>query len=82
MTERRIPHPVVFLVAFAPLQMAVLYADAFFTDGERKHKAGYVPDRLNPMPSQRAANSWGYVLRIGGKIVYSTTTTAWFRCGS
>ena len=27
----------------AQLDMAVLYADAFFTDGERRHKAGHVP---------------------------------------
>ena len=33
------------------MEMAVLYADAFFTDGEKKQKAGHVPDGLNPMPS-------------------------------
>ena len=30
--------------------LAVLYADAFFTDTEKKHKAGHVPDGLNPTP--------------------------------
>ena len=52
------------------LDMAVLYADAFFTDGERRHKAGHVPDGLNPSPHQRAANGWGYVLRIGDRVFY------------
>ena len=54
----------------ANMQMAVLYADAFFTDGERRHKAGHVPDGLNPSPHQRAANGWGYVLRIGDRVFY------------
>ena len=52
------------------LTMAVLYADAFFTDGERRHKAGHVPDGMNPSPHQRAANGWGYVLRIGDRVFY------------
>ena len=52
------------------LAMAVLYADAFFTDGERRHKAGHVPDGMNPSPHQRAANGWGYVLRIGDRVFY------------
>ena len=54
----------------ANMEMAVLYADAFFTDGERRHKAGHVPDGLNPSPHQRAANGWGYVLRIGDRVFY------------
>ncbi|CAE7346880.1 unnamed protein product, partial [Symbiodinium sp. KB8] len=54
----------------AQLDMAVLYADAFFTDGERRHKAGHVPDGMNPSPHQRAANGWGYVLRIGDRVFY------------
>ena len=54
----------------AQMDMAVLYADAFFTDGERRHKAGHVPDGMNPSPHQRAANGWGYVLRIGDRVFY------------
>ncbi|CAE7567933.1 unnamed protein product, partial [Symbiodinium microadriaticum] len=54
----------------AQLDMAVLYADAFFTDGERRHKAGHVPDGMNPSPHQHAANGWGYVLRIGDRVFY------------
>ena len=52
----------------ANMEMAVLYADAFFT--ERRHKAGHVPDGLNPSPHQREANGWGYVLRIGDRVFY------------
>ena len=29
-----------------------------------------MPDGLNPSPQQRAANGWGYVLRIGDKVYY------------
>eukprot|EP00439_Symbiodinium_sp_Y106_P064261 s2243_g10.t1 len=47
------------------IEVAVLYADAFFSAGGVRHKAGHVPDGVSPTHRQKAANGWGYVLRIG-----------------
>eukprot|EP00439_Symbiodinium_sp_Y106_P084866 s539_g26.t2 len=47
------------------IEVAVLYADAFFSAGEVRHKAGHVPDGVSATQRQKAANGWGYVLRIG-----------------
>jgi len=61
------------------LDLAILYADAFFADGEKQHKAGHVPDGLNPTPDQRASNGWGYVLRIGDRVYYDHgVVPTWF----
>ena len=46
------------------IEVAVLYADAFFAAGEVRHKAGHVPDGVSPTQRRKAANGWGYVLRI------------------
>ena len=35
------------------IEVAVLYADAFFSAGEVKHKAGHVPDGVSPTPKRR-----------------------------
>ena len=58
---------------------AVLYADAFFSAGEVRHKAGHVPDGVSPTPRQKAANGWGYVIRIGDQVFYDHgVAPTWF----
>ena len=38
----------------------VVYADAFFLEGELRHKAGWVPANAPMAHSHRSANGWGY----------------------
>ena len=61
------------------IEVAVLYADAFFAAGEVRHKAGHVPDGVSPTQRRKAANGWGYVLRIGGQVFYDHgVAPTWF----
>ena len=61
------------------IEVAVLYADAFFSAGEVRHKAGHVPDGVSPTQRQKAANGWGYVLRIGDQVFYDHgVAPTWF----
>jgi len=61
------------------MDLAILYADAFFTDGERRRKAGHIPDGINHTPAQKTPNGWGYVLRIGGQVFYDNgVVPEWF----
>ena len=59
-------------IPFHPDDMdtAVLYADAFFLDGEQRHKAGHVPTTASAAAPNRANNGWGFVLRLGGVVFY------------
>ncbi|OLP83053.1 hypothetical protein AK812_SmicGene36237 [Symbiodinium microadriaticum] len=59
-------------IPFNPDDMdtAVLYADAFFLDGEQRHKAGHVPTTASAAAPNRANNGWGFVLRLGGMVFY------------
>ena len=60
------------------IEVAV-YADAFFSAGEVRHKAGHVPDGVSPAQRQKAANGWGYVLRIGDQVFYDHgVVPTWF----
>ena len=52
----------------------VVYADAFFLEGELRHKAGWVPANAPMAHPHRSANGWGYVVRVGD--------IAWYDCGS
>ncbi|CAE7210940.1 unnamed protein product [Symbiodinium necroappetens] len=52
------------------MDSAVLYADAFFLDGEQRHKAGHVPTTASAAGPNRANNGWGFVLRLGGAVFY------------
>ena len=52
----------------------VVYADAFFLEGELRHKAGWVPANAPMAHSHRSANGWGYVVRVGD--------TGWYDSGS
>ena len=57
----------------------VIYADAFFLEGELRHKAGWVPTSATMAPSHRSANGWGYVVRVGDSVWYdSGSVLAWF----
>ena len=61
------------------IEVAVLYADAFFSAGEVRHKAGHVPDGVSPTPKQKAANGWGYVIRMGDGVFYDHgVAPTWF----
>ena len=59
-------------IPFHPDDMdsAVLYADAFFLDGEQRHQAGHVPTTASAAGPNRANNGWGFVLRLGGAVFY------------
>ena len=59
-------------IPFYPDDMdtAVLYADAFFLDGEQRHKAGHVPTTASAAAPNRTNNGWGFVLRLGGVVFY------------
>ena len=50
--------------------LAILYADAFFTAGETRHKAGHVPTPVRADPNARAGNGWGFVLHYRGRTWY------------
>ena len=68
-------------IPFFPDDMdtAVLYADAFFLDGETRHKAGHVPTSANTGGVNRANNGWGFVLRLGGSVFYDHgVVPSWF----
>ena len=66
-----VPHPTDAQTQVHPvlpddLDTAVLYADAFFLDGEMRHKAGHVPTTAGASRPNRANSGWGFVLRLGG----------------
>ena len=69
---------------FVPFQpsssrRAVLYADAFFQEGDVVHKAGFVPRSAQARPADRWANGWGFVLVIDDEVFYSRgVVPAWF----
>ena len=50
--------------------MAVLYADAFYLDGENRHKAGFIPSSARLTSRSRQQNGWGFVLRLGSEVYY------------
>ncbi|CAE7341292.1 unnamed protein product [Symbiodinium natans] len=50
---------------------AVLYADAFFQEGDVVHKAGFVPRSAQARPADRWTNGWGFVLVIDDEVFYS-----------
>ncbi|CAE7317206.1 unnamed protein product [Symbiodinium sp. CCMP2456] len=61
------------------MDTAVLYADAFFLDGERRHKAGHVPTSADTGGANRAKKGWGFVLRLGGSVFYDHgVVPTWF----
>ena len=61
------------------IEVAVLYADAFFSAGEVRHKAGHVPGGVSPTRKQKAANGWGYVIRMGDGVFYDHgVAPTWF----
>ena len=49
---------------------AILYADAFYLDGERRHKAGFVPSTARASQRDRQRNGWGFVLTIDDEVFY------------
>ena len=53
-----------------PQAMAVLYADAFYLDGENRHKAGFIPSSARLTSRSRQQNGWGFVLRLGSEVYY------------
>ena len=53
---------------------AVLYADAFFKEGERRQKAGFVDVATRARIEDRWNNGWGFVLRIGEKVFFANGT--------
>ena len=58
---------------------AVLYADAFFQEGDLVHKAGFVPTSARASPRDRWNNGWGFVLRVGARVLYSRgRVPSWF----
>ena len=54
-------------IPFYPTEVvkAVLYADAFFKEGELRHKAGHVDASARALAQDRWNNGWGFVLRVG-----------------
>ena len=57
----------------------MVYADAFFLEGELRHKAGWVPANAPMTHSHRSANGWGYVVRVGDTTWYdSGSVPVWF----
>ena len=53
---------------------AILFADAFFLAGERRHKAGQVPAPVRALRQERQSNGWGFVLVIGHQVFYDYGT--------
>ena len=53
---------------------AVLYADAFFKEGELRHKAGHIDASAPALAQDRWNNGWGFVLRIGTKVFFAHGT--------
>ena len=49
---------------------AVIYADAFFLEGETRHKAGAVPASARAPRAARASNGWGFVVRLGDRVFF------------
>ena len=57
----------------------MVYADAFFLEGELRPKAEWVPPNAPMSRSHRASNGWGYVVRIGDSVYYdSGSIPNWF----
>ena len=57
----------------------MVYADAFFLEGELRHKAGWVPANAPVAHHHRSASGWGYVVRVGDTAWYdSGSVPAWF----
>ena len=49
---------------FGKMDNTGIYADAFFLEGETRHKAGYVPLSASATDKHKPENGWGYVVRI------------------
>ncbi|CAE7195818.1 eIF3-S7 [Symbiodinium natans] len=63
----------------ALMALPVLYADAFFQEGDVVHKAGFVPRSAQARPTDRWTNGWGFVLVIDDEVFYSRgVVPAWF----
>ena len=74
-------HPTTGAAPFQPSasRRAVLYADAFFQEGDVVHKAGFVPRSAQARPTDRWTNGWGFVLVIDDEVFYSRgVVPAWF----
>ena len=62
--------PKVILARPAPAVYAVIYADAFFLEGETRHKAGAVPATARASRAAPASNGWGFVVRLGDRVFF------------
>ena len=63
-TPRFIPHKV------DEQLHAVIFADAYVKVGEKRHKAGHIPEDLALPPQGRDDNGWVYVVRTGNQVIF------------
>jgi hypothetical protein len=49
---------------------AVIYADAFYLDGETRVKAGGVQPHMQAARKHLASNGWGFVARLGDRVFF------------
>ena len=54
----------------APAVFAVIYADAFYLEGETPVKAGNIQPSMRASRRSRASNGWGFVVRLGDRVFY------------
>ena len=60
--------------------MSIVYADAFFQQGDRKFKvgSGSIPTQWSPTRCPSYVNGWGYVVTIGSQTYYAHGTVPSF----